>query len=149
MTKTYKVYFAGPYGQREILLSRALEIEVESREAGVFLDVTASWLQGEHEAQDGNAERDERDGWAQADRNDIRRSDALIQFIEVPSTSGGAHFEFGYADALGKHLFTCGPLTNVFHDMWWVCQCPDWDEAKAQLIRHAAALSGKEGREAA
>lgn len=126
-----KVYFAGPYEERVKLLDRARELETES---SGFIHVTSTWLRGEHEALEGIASRHEEEQWAEADRDDIRRSDVFLQFLEVPSTRGGAHYEFGYADALGKTIVTCGPLTNVFHSLPWVIQFDDWAETKVALL---------------
>lgn len=128
---TIKVYFAGPYGERVKLLERARELEDESN--GRIL-VTTTWLRGEHEALEGIASRAEEARWAEADRADIRRSHVFLQFLEVPSTRGGAHYELGYADALGKTIVTCGTLRNVFHAQPWVIQFDDWAETKDVLL---------------
>lgn len=127
---TTRIYFAGPYSQRLVLKERAEELVAES---GGAIEITASWLEGEHEAQDAVATVEEMAQWARSDIRDIERSDLLIQFTEHPSTRGGAHWECGYAFGLGTLVLICGPVANVFHAAVEYHE-PDWDRAKVWLF---------------
>ncbi len=138
---TIRLYMAGPYSQRLVLKQRAEELV---RESGGAIEITSSWLDGEHEAKEGNATLEEMAAWAYTDLSDIDRSNMLIQFVEQQSTMGGAHFEFAYA--LGEiQVIICGPLINPFHalhiargdtDYW-----DSWPGLKAHLLIIAAGRS--------
>jgi nucleoside 2-deoxyribosyltransferase len=134
---TTRLYFAGPYSQRLVLKQRAEELV---RESGGAVEITSSWLDGEHEAQDAVATVEEMAQWARADIKDIDRSHLLIQFTECPSTRGGAHWECGYAVGMGMLVLICGPVTNVFHAAIGF-RVPNWDEAKVWLLNYAAGRS--------
>ena len=134
---TTRIYFCGPYSQRLVLKARAEELV---RESGGAIEITASWLEGEHEAQDAVATVEEMAQWADADMDDIDRSHVLIQFTEHQSTRGGAHWECGYAYGLGMLVLICGPVANVFHAAVGF-RVPDWDEAKQWLLNYAAGRS--------
>lgn len=54
---------------------------------------------------------------ARNDVEDIRAADALVLLADFPSSSGGMHFETGYAYALGKPVFIIGKQSMVFHHL--------------------------------
>lgn len=134
---TTRIHMCGPYSQRLVLKQRAEELV---RESGGAIEITSSWLDGEHEAQDAVATVAEMAQWAWTDMEDIDRSDLLIQFTEHQSTRGGAHWECGYAVGLGMLVLICGPVANVFHALVGV-RFSDWAETKAWLLIFAAEMS--------
>lgn len=135
---TTRIYMCGPYSQRLVLKERAEELV---RESGGAIEITSSWLDGEHEAREGVATLAEMAEWALADLNDIDRSDVLVQFTEHPSTRGSAHFEAGYALASGKQVVSCGSGDNetIFHSLESVISFGDWSELRIWLRDEAAA----------
>lgn len=131
---TIRLYMAGPYSQRLVLKARAEELV---RASGGAIEITASWLEGEHEAKEGNATLEEVAVWAYTDLSDIDSADVLIQFTEHPSTRGGAHTEFGYAlarDIDDMQLVVCGPVVNIFHAHETVVRHPDWASTRSWLL---------------
>ncbi len=148
---TLKLYIAGPYSQRMVLKQRAEERVAES---GGAIEITSTWLDGEHEAREGVATLDEMARWAGKDIRDIHRADAFVQFVEWPSTTGGAHHEFEYAQNFHRVVMAiCGPTENLnlFHARAIrLRRCrihrETWPEMKAHLLLKSW---GKIGWEAA
>lgn len=101
-----KVYLAAPWGERKQI----------DRMAGILrrtgVTVTSSW----HALNDGDWKTE-----AMRDIVDIDECDILIRFsaAEYASTTpnlttGGRHFECGYAYGRGKVIWLVGPPENVF-----------------------------------
>jgi hypothetical protein len=140
---TTRIYMCGPYSQRLVLKQRAEELV---RESGGAIEITASWLDGEHEAKEGNATLEEMTEWCLVDRADIQKSDTLVQFVEWPSTTGASHCEFMWAHGRGFGLAICGPTEklNIFHawaityhDYYPCIHRETWQEMKAHLLIQA------------
>jgi len=75
--------------------------------------VTSRWLNGTHEAQDGDVSRWK--DFASEDLDDIKKSQVLIAFTEsemFPRVS--RHVELGIALGRGIYVAIVGPLENVF-----------------------------------
>lgn len=104
-----KIYLSGSFNLRQDIALLARELKSKG------FEVTSSWLsEPEVRFDDAATEEWARRARANEDVEDIRRSDALIVFTRVPSTSGGLYWELGYADALGLDLYVVGPVLNVF-----------------------------------
>lgn len=79
--------------------------------------VTSRWL----ESKDGDDATESADmDWA-----DIRRSDVVAIFVDVPSTSGGLHTELGIALQAEKDIIAVGDTSNlsVFFSLPEVSHC--------------------------
>lgn len=121
-----KVYLAGRYGRR-------LEIQQYAQELrGRGHQVIARWLDGLHEAADGDRRR-----WAlfaQDDLDDIACCDTVVSFTGAGLRHrGGRHVEFGVALASGKRLVIVGPVENVFHALPGVLVFPTFEGFMASL----------------
>lgn len=103
-----KIYLAARYGRRLEIQQYANELLARGHQ------VIARWLDGLHEAADGDRRR-----WAQFaqdDLDDIRRCDTVVSFTESGlHPRGSRHVEFGIALAMEKMLVVIGPVENVFH----------------------------------
>ena len=94
-----KIYLAGRYERRAELAEYA---EILSKMGN---EITASWLDGKHEADDKNPTEDQKREWVAQDLADIRRSDLFLAFTDNSYGRGGRHFECGYAE--GKEITIC------------------------------------------
>jgi|SRR5580700_512716 nucleoside 2-deoxyribosyltransferase len=63
---------------------------------------------------------------AMQDLRDIDSSDLLVLLAGQVSTTGGKHFEVGYAVAKGKQVVVVGAPENVFH--WTLPRFATWQE---------------------
>lgn len=52
---------------------------------------------------------------------DVSKADLVAVFTEPASTSGGLHFEHGYATALDKPVTIVGPICSLFQA--WTAGC--------------------------
>ena len=68
---------------------------------------------------------------AAADLEDINRADVLVLLTGNVSTTGGKHFELGYAIGSGKMVVLVGPVENVFH--WALPRYGTWKEFLCHL----------------
>lgn len=152
-----RAYLAAPYAAREQVADYAREL-VE-----VGFDVTASWLDEEHEINSGTLGAapaltgEEVARHAATDLDDIDRCDVLIVFTAAAlglhaedCASGGRHVETGYALAKGIPVLVVGEPENVFHRLdhanlmtmvrtgWWVQRVPTWADAVAELRARTA-----------
>lgn len=103
-----KIYLCSMYARREELQPFMRQIEEAGHEC------TSQWLTV-------NDQQCPRDG-ALLDVADVRRSDAIICFTELPYvgyTTGGRWVEFGIAVALGIPIYIVGVRENIF------CHLPD------------------------
>lgn len=116
------IYLAGRYSRREELLGIAAILQRSGH------TVTARWLQGEHEAIDGTADRMTRAQWAIDDLADVQKSDELMLFTDEVGGSGGKDFELCYAMMLGKRVSVIGPLTHVFTCLPGVQHYTSWGD---------------------
>jgi nucleoside 2-deoxyribosyltransferase len=60
------------------------------------------------------------------DLRDLEASDLLVLLAGQVSTTGGKHFEVGYAVASGKQVVIIGSPENVFH--WMLPRFATWQE---------------------
>ena len=115
-----RVYLAAPYAARALIFEYARDL------CRLDLDVTASWINEEHEINDGTTgaatalSDEEVARHAATDLDDIDRCDVLVLFTSASvgfpeAKSGGRHVEFGYALAKGKPVIVVGEPENVFH----------------------------------
>lgn len=110
-----KLYLSGSFNQQDEIREIANALELGGYE------ITSSWLTEKplkHDNEDAHLR------WmrslANEDVEDVRRADAIVVFIDVPSTTGGRHAELGLAQGLdlaGQHkdFYVVGKvLENVF-----------------------------------
>jgi nucleoside 2-deoxyribosyltransferase len=83
--------------------------------SGGFYHVTSSWLNEPPIKAESDHLDWEKRARANEDQLDIDRSDAVVVFNLYPSTTGGMHWETGYAHGTGKPVYLVGPKTSVFH----------------------------------
>jgi nucleoside 2-deoxyribosyltransferase len=126
-----RVYIAGSFGRADFLAGHIVPIL-----SGHQLEVTSSWLR-EGEEQHTN-HTDEVPDWqkrarAHDDMVDINRSDVMLVFTDVASTTGGFHFEVGYAIASGIPVYMVGPRLNVFHYDQRIQHCTDAYDAAIRI----------------
>lgn len=128
-----KLYVAARY--EDIRDARA----IASALRGAGHEVLASWLRGDpantYDAMTPTTKADEA-------RRDLAEIDACAGFVKYQSdartTTGGAHFETGYAVAKGKRVFVVGEAGNVFHHLPDVAVFP----SVVPLIEFLAATRG-------
>lgn len=143
-----RAYLAAPYAARERVAEYARDL------VRVGIDVTASWLDEEHEINEGTTgaapalHPEEVARHAATDLDDIARCDVLVLFTAAslgfdPAdvASGGRHVETGYALAKGIPVLVIGEPENVFHRLdhantftRWVQRVDTWIEALAELV---------------
>ena len=110
-----KVYLASRFSRASELLGYKAELERHG------VEVTSRWLLGGHEwagTDDEQLPVDVGERFAREDLEDLIAADVVVCFTEAPRSGpsrGGRHVEFGYALAMGKELFVCGPAENVFY----------------------------------
>lgn len=95
-------------------------------------EVTARWVDGEHQASDDDLASPLTQQFAAEDRDDVMAAECVINFTEAPRTGptrGGRHVEFGLALALGKRVIVVGHRENVFHALPEVEFFPTWPQA--------------------
>lgn len=134
-----RAYLAAPYAARDLVR--------------VGIDVTASWLDEEHEINEGTTgaatalHPDEVARHAATDLDDIERCDVLVLFTAASlgmdvadAASGGRHVETGYALAKNIPVIVIGPPENVFHRLdhapsftRWLVRADTWLEALGEL----------------
>lgn len=125
------IYLASRYSRRLELCGYREEL------LALGHDVTARWLNGEHQVDnegvaigEGGEQRVESGGdaiaakFAQDDFEDVATARLVIAFTEVPrgpggSSRGGRHVELGMALAWAKDIIVVGPRENVF--CWLPC----------------------------
>lgn len=104
-----RVYLAARYSRREEIAGVREQLQARG------LVVQARWLDGLHDDAPNQL-------CANDDLDDLSECHALIAFTEerrAVATSGGRHFEAGYAYALGKPVIVVGPEENVFYSLAW------------------------------
>jgi nucleoside 2-deoxyribosyltransferase len=106
----WKIYLASNYGSHPEMR------EVRTRLESLGHKVTSRWINGEHEAIEGQS-HSINEKFALEDLEDIQNSNFIIWFSRYKSARGrgGRHVEFGYALALGIQIFVIGHKENVFH----------------------------------
>lgn len=115
-----KVYLSSSFAARGKTSERAARLDA------LGYTITSSWLREpviEHD--------DQHEDWlkrarANDDVEDVRRSDAVVIFTGIDSTSGGLHVELGLAIANHKRIYVVGPLLNVFMYRNDVTHYQDW-----------------------
>lgn len=105
------VYLAGSFADRPRL--RGYRADLQS----LGYSVSSSWLDTPDDLRDADLSPDELRAYAEQDTTDIDRAHSLIVVTDVPSTSGGMHWEAGYALGCGMAVYGVGPKTNIFHHL--------------------------------
>jgi hypothetical protein len=122
-----KCYLAARYSRRQEIQVYAAALRGEGHE------VTSRWLDGVHEAVDGDMRR-----WgefAQDDLDDIAACDTLLSFTETGLyPRGSRHVEFGVALAAAKKLVVIGPVENVFMALPHVLQFNSWGDYMMAIL---------------
>lgn len=107
--KPIPFYLAGPFNRREAI--REVRTQLEATGA---LVCTSRWIDTHaDDVSSPNILRQE----ALSDLEDIRNAQWFILWNEGPSTTGGMHFETGYAFALKKVVIVIGAPTSVFYHL--------------------------------
>lgn len=122
-TTKIKIYLASRYDHLARMQGYKRGLELAGYE------VTARWVNGEHEAYENDPHL--RGKFAQEDWDDIVRADWVINFTEHPgsgSTRGGRHTEMGIGLALHKRCITIGPRENVFHYLPQIERFETWED---------------------
>lgn len=121
---SYTFYLAGRYSRRVELLGYATAL----RAAGQT--VRCTWLDGEHEAEDGIADRNTMATWAKQDYAEISYANRFLLFTssEEAIGKGGHMVELGIALAWQIPVAVIGPLTNVFTQLLTIKQYGTWQE---------------------
>ncbi len=110
-----RIYLAARYSRHVELQGYRAELEALGHE------VTSRWINGEHQISDASLSdgtEEQRERFAQEDRQDLQRADCVISFTEPPRSNnsrGGRHVEHGMALAWGKRVIVVGHRENVFH----------------------------------
>lgn len=131
-----RIYIAARYGRLKEMQN------VKSFLQGRGHTVTSRWLDGLHTAPDGitdTVRRKLRTVWALEDIADIRISDAIIEFTEIPKSicsRGGRHVEFGIALQKNLKLFIVGPAENIFHEMPRVIKFNGYPEFMKEFMNY-------------
>lgn len=123
-----KIYLASRYSRMRELRGYREQLNAKGHV------ITSRWLDGEHEAADGDESQWRR--FAEDDCADIRRAECVISFTEpstTPTPRGGRHVEFGFALALHKQIIIVGHRENVFHYLEDVAFFQTWEQALAAL----------------
>lgn len=103
-----KLYIAAPFATR--IATRKMAERIRA----IGIEVTSRWLDEDESL----PYTDERQSQCAADDiEDIRSADEFLLVSSTPSSTGGKHFETGYAWAIGKPVTIWGPRENVFHYM--------------------------------
>jgi nucleoside 2-deoxyribosyltransferase len=120
------IYLAASWAQREVMRDRRTDLEALGHK------VTSRWIDSEDESGMGPDEiassPDSAAAGAWVDIYDIDRSELVVVFADVPSSTGGYHFEFGFAIGRGKNVAAVGPNLNVFFSLPLVGNFPNWPE---------------------
>lgn len=142
-----RAYLAAPYVARDRVRDYAEDL------VRIGIDVTASWLDEEHEINAGSTgaatalDPAEVARHAATDLDDIERCDVLVLFTAralgfdpAEVASGGRHVETGYALAKGVPVIVVGEPENVFHRLddprrfpRWVQCTSSWMETLGEL----------------
>lgn len=133
-----RAYVAGPFAAREKIACRATDLEIIGYEVG------ARWLTEPGGAAGAGLEvcEVERARHAAMDLADVAACDVFVMFtpdalnVTTPlpfATSGGRHFEAGFAHAHGKHVVVVGGAENIFHVWPMVTVLDDWRTALTHL----------------
>jgi nucleoside 2-deoxyribosyltransferase len=126
-----KVYLAAPFA--EYLKVEGYAHDLEARGHVVtsrwHRDHVALWHKDPSKKQGQEYARSALD-----DLEDIDQADTIIcltQGDDTTYTSGGRHFEAGYAYATGKHCIVFGPVENVFYNLFaWATS---WEQVVSYL----------------
>lgn len=109
--RRFRVYIAAAWKRKAEAYEIAVKLE---KELGWY--VTSSWhnpLSGEDES----GTHEEHVQWGDRDIDEIDASDGLVVLTEPreEGTTGGHHFEAGYALGKGKRCVVIGPPSTVFY----------------------------------
>lgn len=127
-----RIYLAAAYGRHAEVEGHARRL----RAAG--FRVVSTW----HEAQQEGARLDNGKDcppcavagrWANECLKDLQRAELLLSFTEGRPGRGGRHVEYGFALALFKDLWVCGPEEHIFHCLPEVRQFRSFDAALQAL----------------
>jgi nucleoside 2-deoxyribosyltransferase len=102
-----RIYIASRYDRRPEM---AIWKDILER-AG--FETTSRWVMNHSES----SNEEDLDRYADEDEEDIDKADAIMAFTEIPfsvPSTGGRHYELGYAKKAGKQIFIIGPREHVF-----------------------------------
>lgn len=105
------IYFAASYASIERM--RKLRDRINSDQD----EVNSRWLDGGEQGlhpEEIETERLQAIQGARMSMRDIENANLVAVFTDVPSTTGGLHFEMGYAMGRHKYIVLVGPMTTVF-----------------------------------
>lgn len=118
-----KIYLSAAFDRAAEIRPLAAEAEANGHE------VVSRWLDPDEQARlFGRTDR-VAEAAAYMDLDDIDRADAFVLFTEPTPTarsSGGHHFEAGYACTLGIPMMTVGPRENVFYHLPGIRNFETW-----------------------
>jgi len=140
-----KIYLAARYSKAELLAA------IEEKLAGMGYTITSRWMHGRPDRSDAELLAAIAGGEVAArifvhDRRraaltELAAADLFLEFTDEGSSSGGRHFEAGYAAALGLERWIVGPVENVFQTDPEVVHVPDWTAAERALRDVSTALT--------
>ena len=116
------VYIAARYSHAASLRDRKRQIE--SLGGGGKYLVVSRWINGDQARRPGETEDAAQARYAREDLFDIDRCSILIACTEVPRTvltSGGRHYEAGYARSRGAKILCVGPVECIFYQLADAC----------------------------
>jgi nucleoside 2-deoxyribosyltransferase len=126
-----KFYLAASWKTRPRMRQHAREL------AEMGHEVTSTWIANEAsegmKAADIAAQPARALRGAYADMAQIRAADTVVVFSEIPSTTGGLHWEAGYATGLNKPVVLIGDPPNVFFVLPSYGRFKTWEEFKVWL----------------
>lgn len=125
-----KFYLASRYSRIEEMQAVRADLAAAGHE------VTARWVNGNHQVSDDELTTELSAQFAHEDAEDLAAADTVISFTESPRcgpTRGGRHVEFGLALALGKRVIVVGHRENVFHSLPAVEFYPSWAQCFAAI----------------
>lgn len=120
-----RVYLAASFNQQK----RIAQLSQQLEELGI--QVTNRW----QEEPAGIPESEYR-GYGERDLESVRLADVLVVLTDRPSTTGGYHFECGYAYALKKPILVVGDRVNFFLHLKEISRVKEWREAKLWLVKN-------------
>jgi len=134
-----RVYLAAPYGMKDVIKARALELE------RLGISVVSQWTDESHSAniQMHELTHEEHQAYAVRDVAECAQGDV---FVLQPNMVGeivrqGRTSELGIAIGIGLYrpypIFVVGDggnEANIFHHLPQVTHFPDWEATKAELL---------------
>lgn len=105
------IYLAASFNSKERM--RKIRDRINSDQD----QVNSRWIDSDGQgmyAEDIEADKVRAVQGARMDMRDIDQANMVAVFTDAESTSGGLHFEFGYAMGRNKYVVLVGPPVNIF-----------------------------------